>query len=130
MSGSADVEAFYLRYLAACNAHDFDALDRFVADDVEVNGERQGLTGYVGGLREVVRGFPDYHWDLRHLMVDGDRIAAHFVDTGTHRGEAFGVPATGRSVRTQEFAFYRLAGGRIAEVWVTADNLALLRQIS
>ena len=130
MSGSGDVEAFYRRYLDACNAHDFDALDRFVAADVEVNGEWQGLSDYVVGLREVVRGFPDYHWDLRHLMVAGDRIAAHFVDTGTHRGEAFGVPATGRSVRIQEFAFYRLAGGVIAEVWVATDNLTLLRQIS
>ena len=41
MSGSADVEAFYRRYLAACNAHDFDALDRLVADDVQVNAERR-----------------------------------------------------------------------------------------
>jgi predicted ester cyclase len=33
-------------------------------------------------------------------------------------------------VRTQEFAFYRLAGGRIAEVWVTADNAAVARQLA
>jgi predicted ester cyclase len=120
---------FYLRYLAACNAHEFDRLGDFVDPDVRVNDARQGLTAYVDGLREVVRAFPDYHWDLRHLMIDGDRIAAHFVDTGTHRGAAFGIPATGRSVRTQEFAFYRLGGGRIAEVWVAADNLELRRQL-
>jgi aspartyl-tRNA synthetase len=130
VSDSGDVEAFYRRYLDACNAHDFNALDRFVAADVDVNGERQGLSDYVAGLERLVRGFPDYHWDPRHLMVDGDRIAPHFIDTGTHRGQAFGVPATGRSVRIQEFAFYRLADGLIAEVWVAADNLALLRQIS
>ena len=123
-------QEFYLRYLAACNAHEFDRLGEFVDPDVRVNDEWQGLTAYVAGVRDVVRAFPDYRWDLRHLMVDGDRIAAHFADTGTHRGTAFGVPATGRSVRTQEFAFYRLAGGRIAEVWVAADNLELKRQLS
>jgi predicted ester cyclase len=49
-------------------------------------------------------------------------IAAHFADTGTH--------VSGRAVRTQEFAFYRVAGGRIAEVWVTADNLAVREQLN
>jgi predicted ester cyclase len=121
---------FYLRYLAACNAHDFDALGRFVDRDVHVNDAWQGLTAYTDGLREVVRGFPDYHWDLRDLFVDGDRIAARFTDTGTHLGEAFGIPATGRRVHTREFAFYRLAGGLIREVWVTADNEELKRQLT
>jgi predicted ester cyclase len=36
---------------------------------------------------------------------------------------------TGRAVRTQEFAFYRVEDGKIAEVWGTADTLDLLRQI-
>jgi predicted ester cyclase len=115
--------SFYRDYLAACNAHDFDALGAFVAPDVVVNGEPQGLDGYVAGLRAVVAEFPDYRWELRHLLTDGDWLAAHFTDTGTH-------PSTGRPVRTQEFAFYRLAGGRIAEVWVTADNLAVREQIA
>ena len=33
-------------------------------------------------------------------------------------------------VRTREFAFYRLAGGLIREVWVAADNLELKRQLA
>jgi predicted ester cyclase len=87
-----------------------------------VNGLPQGLDGYVAGLRDVIRAFPDYRWQLRHLLIDGDLIAAHFADTGTH--------VSGRAVRTQEFAFYRVAGGRIAEVWVTADNLAVREQLN
>ena len=43
-----------------------------------------------------------------------------------HRGTFRGVPPTGRPVTTQEFAMYRVENGRIAEVWVTADNAALL----
>ncbi len=73
--------------------------------------------------------FPDYRWDLRHLLVDEPWVAAHFIDTGTHRGPAFGIPATGRSVRTQEFAVYRFGDDHIAEVWVTADNLRVLEQL-
>ena len=60
--------------------------------------------------------------------MDGCWISAHFLDTGTHRGALLGVPATGRSVSTQEFAVYRVDAGKMVEVWVAADNLHLLDQ--
>jgi steroid delta-isomerase-like uncharacterized protein len=129
MPHRGDLEDLYRRYNAVCNAHDFDRLGDFVAESLLVNGERQTRGGYAAGLRQVVHAFPDYRWDLRHLLIDGDWIAAHFADTGTHRDSAFGVPATGRVVRTQEFAFYRIETGKIAEVWVTADDLDLLTQL-
>jgi predicted ester cyclase len=124
--GAEQLKAWYRRYNEVCNGHRFDELEAFVADDVVVNGERQGLDGYVAGLQAVVDAFPDYRWDLRHLLVESPWIAAHFVDTGTHRGTFRDVPPTGRPVTTQEFAMYRVEDGRIAEVWVTADNAALL----
>jgi predicted ester cyclase len=120
------LKAWYRRYNEVCNGHRFDELAAFVAVDVVVNGERQGLDGYVAGLQAVVDAFPDYRWNLRHLLVESPWIAAHFVDTGTHRGTFRGVLPTGRPVTTQEFAMYRVENGRIAEVWVTADNAALL----
>jgi predicted ester cyclase len=125
----SDLAARYRRYNAVCNEHRFADLGEFVTDDIVVNGEATGLAGYIAGLAAVVRAFPDYRWDLQHLLVDGDVVAAHFLDSGTHRGEWLGVAPTGRRVTTQEFAFYRWSGGRIAEVWVTADNLRVLEQL-
>ena len=110
-----DLINFYAEYNATCNAHDFIGLDAFVAEDVVVNGAPIGLAAYVAGLRAVVEAFPDHRWELRHLLADGDVIAAHFDDSGTD-------PGTGRVVHTDELAFYRIADGRIAEVWVAADN--------
>ena len=121
--------SFYRAYLQRCNAHRFDQLGEFVAADVLVNGRRQGLRGYAEGLQEVVDAFPDYHWDLRHLLVDGCWLSAHLLDTGTHLGVFLGVPATGRPVRVQEFAIYRIDADKIVEVWVVGDNLDLLTQL-
>ncbi|MFW3171448.1 ester cyclase [Geodermatophilus sp. CPCC 206100] len=129
-AGPGGLAERYRRYNALCNAHRFDDLGEFVAEELEVNGERQGLADYAEGLTAVVRAFPDYRWDLRHLLVDDPWVSAHFVDTGTHRGPWLGVPATGRVVRTQEFSVYRWVDGRIREVWVTADDLGTLRQLS
>jgi predicted ester cyclase len=93
--------AFYRRYNACCNEHRFEDLREFVAPHVVINGIDRGLDAYAGGLRAVVRAFPDYRWELRHLVVDAPWIAAHLADTGTHRGAFLGVQATGRSVSTQ-----------------------------
>lgn len=124
-----EIEAFYRDYLRTNNEHRFEDLGAFVATDVVVNGEPRGLAGYVAGLRSVVRGLPDYHWELRHLVVDDEWFAAHLATTGTHRGPLLGLAATGRTAGTHEFAVYRISDGRIAELWGTADDLALRTQL-
>lgn len=128
-AGTPRLDTWYRQYNEHCNQHRFDELVNFVHRDVRVNGEVQGLTDYVAGLEAVVAAFPDYRWDLQHLVVDGDWIAAHFLDTGRHSGPFLGVAATGRHVQTQEFSFYRVVDGLIVEVWVAADNLSVLEQI-
>ncbi len=114
-SQPAEGSAFYRRYLTRCNEHRFDDLGEFVADDV--NGPAEGLDRYIAGLHAVTAAFPDYHWDLQRLLVDGQWLAARLTGTGTHTGTFRGIPAAGRRIRTQELVIYRLAQGKIAEVW-------------
>lgn len=129
MSTFEDTAAWYSTYIARCNQRDFDELAEFVADDVVVNGVALGLVGYTAGLRAVVAAFADYTWTVDHLLVDGDWIAVHLIDTGTHTGTWRGLAATGRAVRTHEFAHYRRERHLVREVWVTADDLAILDQL-
>jgi predicted ester cyclase len=116
-SERAERITFYRRYLERCNDHRFEQLGEFVDEHVKVNGDPVGLEQYGAGLRAVVDAFPDYHWDLRQLLVDGDWLAAHLTGTGTHTGTFLGVPATGRAVSVPELAMYRLDRGRIVESW-------------
>lgn len=127
--GRRQLQSFYERYNRRCNDHQFDQLGDFVAEDVKVNGEVRGLPAYIAGLQSVVAAFPDHQWHLRHLLIETPWISARFLDTGTHRGPFLDVPATGRTVTLQEFATYRIAGGKIAEFWGIADNLHLLTQL-
>ena len=124
-----ELEAFYRRYNAYCNEHRFDEFGAFVAGDVVINHAERGLDAYTGGLRPVVAGFPDFRWELRHLVIDAPWIAAHLTDTGTHRGTFQGVAPTGRPVTAEEYAFYRIEAGRIAEVWGTSFDVLLLDQL-
>jgi predicted ester cyclase len=110
----AELEAFYRRYLQRCNEHRFGELGEFVDEHVEVNGVARNLRWYAGGLGAVVAAFPDFHWDLRHLLVDGCWLSARLADTAT--------TAAGRAVSLHELAMYRVAGGRIVEVWGDLDH--------
>ena len=126
---SEPLATFYRHYNACCNEHRFEGLDEFVARDVAIDGATRGLDAYAAELRAVVRAFPDYKWELRRLVVDAPWIAAHLTDTGTHREAFRGVQATGRFVALPEFAFYRVEGGKIAEVWGSAFHVHLVEQL-
>jgi predicted ester cyclase len=128
-SAPTDFRDFYVRYLRCCNEHRFDELDAFVHDPVVVNGDPVGLDAYVSGLKAAVAAFHDYHWQVQHLLINEPWLVAHLHDTGTHTGTRWGVAATGTTIATQEFALYRLHDAKIAEVWVTADDLHVLRQL-
>lgn len=124
------IERTYRRYLSCVNAHAFEHLGTFVAPDVRVNGEACGLVAYECGLAHVIHAFPDYNWHLDQMIVQGNWLSARFTDTGTHNGPFLGVPASGKKITTFELAFYRFEGGKIAEVWVTADKVRVMCQIA
>jgi steroid delta-isomerase-like uncharacterized protein len=74
--------------------------------------------------------FPDLHVEIDDIFGSGDRAAVRLTFTGTHQGEFFGMPATGRAVTFTSVELYRSEGGRMAEEWVSPDIATLMRQIS
>ncbi|WP_432510023.1 ester cyclase [Kineococcus sp. SYSU DK001] len=112
-----DVTAVYERYLACCNDHRVEDLGEFVADDVSGSGPVDGLAAYVEGVAAVIRGFPDYRWELQEKVVQGDTLCARLVGRGTHTGTFSGIAPTGRTISVQELVVYRFAGGRIVRCW-------------
>jgi predicted ester cyclase len=81
-------------------------------------------------VTEVVRGWqagmPDVRWTVENLIAEDDRVWAHWTLTGTHTGELFGVPPTGRQIRGDGgHNHFRLAEGKIAEdtpLWAAVDE--------
>ena len=58
------------RCIDCCNGHRVDEPDEFVDQNVEVNGVVHWLRNYGAGLRTVVEAFPNFHWDLQHLLIN------------------------------------------------------------
>lgn len=125
--GGKDPGTWYEDYIGAVNARDWDRVAGHVHETVLVNGAPRTREQYVDDLRELLRSFPDYRWEVRDILADGDRLAVRLTTTGTRRGPFLSAPADGARVSTDEHAIYRLDGGRIAAVDGTADNARLAR---
>jgi len=89
----------------------------------------KGPQGYLEVIAMMRAGFPDIQWTLEETISEGDKIAARFIMRGTHRGNFFGVPATGKKIQVQAMNFYRLSDGKFIEERGQPDLLALLQQI-
>lgn len=124
-----ELRAWYEDYLDACNRHDLAAIREHLAPDVRRAHLPRGADAWVDDIADLFRAFPDYQWKRITVVVEGDRLAAHLRARGTHRGAFRGVAPTGAHVNVAEFAFYRIAGGRIHEYAGTADDAELLAQL-
>ncbi len=129
MTQREENRSLYLSYLEYCNEHDLDGMASFYTSTIKVNDLPMDPAAVSAQFEPLFSAFPDWHWEIRNLIVDGDHIAVHFTVTGTHRAAFQGIEATGRRVTTSEFTFYRLEDGKFAEVWDLADMDAVMRQI-
>ena len=73
--------------------------------------------------------FPDRVDMIEAIVGEGDRVGMLWRLTGTHAGNLFGIPATGRKVDVYEIGLFTLTDGRITDGWFLADELGLLIQL-
>jgi predicted ester cyclase len=74
-------------------------------------------------------GLPNYQLIPKDLIAEGNKVTIRFVVEGEHKGELFGVPATGRRVSIDGIIIYELADNKIVNHWMQADSVALMQQI-
>lgn len=92
-----------------------------------------GLPAGAEGIRQLFHllwaGLPDLRVEIHHQIAEGDLVATHKSFVGTHDGDLFGVPPTGRAIRLDLIDVVRVVGGEISEHWNVVDTYGLLRQL-
>lgn len=89
----------------------------------------RGTKGYMIILNMMRSSFPDISWKLEEMVAENDSIAARFTMTGTHKGEFFNIPPTGKTFKINVMNFYRFSNGKIVEEYGQPDIFGLLHQI-
>lgn len=86
-----------------------------------------------GDLKPIVRamrqGIEGLHYDILDLVVAEDKVMAYVRMTGTHTGDLFGMPATGKSIDVRQMQIEWICDGRIWQHWRLTDDLTFMRQL-
>lgn len=79
---------------------------------------------------EKLRGaFPDIHVTIEDAFASGDKVAARWSATMTHRGGQLGIAATGKAVRITGISLVQIVNGKIVAGWDNWDEMAMMREI-
>lgn len=110
-----------------------DLIARYVAPDYVMISpgvpEVRGPEGF-RHFRDLWRtAMPDIHMTLEDGVVEGDRATWRMSVTGTHQGDLFGIPATGRHGSSSTIVMSRFADGKWAADYVLIDMLGLLQNL-
>jgi len=117
-------------YLDACNRHDLEAVRELIDPQVRRAHLPGGVDAWIADLADLLAAFPDWQWKRIQLVVEDDRIAAHLRAGGTHTGAFQGIAPTRRHLNVAEFAFLRLANGRVVEYTGSPDSSDLAALLS
>ena len=110
------------------------AIDQHLTADFVGHDLPAGLAGREG-YKRFVGMFAASFSEMRRLepcdMIDNrDKVVVRWSSTGRHTGEFMGLPASGRRVTMKGIDIFRLAEGKIADLWQEVDVMGLLQQIS
>ncbi|KAJ6104295.1 hypothetical protein N7523_010615 [Penicillium sp. IBT 18751x] len=89
----------------------------------------KGLSGYMQILGMMRSAYPDIQWTLDDTVIEDDRVVAQFTLRGTHEGEFFGVPASGKKIQARAMNIYRFRDGMIVEETGLPDLFGIMLQI-
>ena len=93
----------------------------------------QGVVFDFAGSQQVLQAFntalPDHHTDVKDEIVTDDRVVYRWETRGTHDGDFFGVPPTGKELLSRGMTILKIENGQITELWESIDILGLMQQM-
>ncbi len=115
------------------NGGDLDAIDKYYAPDVVIHPAAPGLPSGTDRVRTTVSmlrsGLSNFRLGIDYLIAEDDMLAAHWTMKGTHTGELYGIPATGKAINSYGISVMRMSNGKIVEIWGASDQLGLMREL-
>ena len=111
-----------------------ELVDQLIAEDfidhIDYPGlETTGRQRYRDSVAMTLRGLPDFKNPLDMVIADGDLAVSCGRITGTHTGELWGLPATGRRIDYPVIGILRFRDGQAVERWGVADSGVLMQQL-
>ena len=131
--GLSDNIEIITRFEHAFRAGDQTAIDGFcdpgLVDHNPAPGHEPTLADFKHKIAGFRAAFPDLEYDLQDIIGTGDTVATRWVVSGTQQQEFMGIPASGQAVRVEGMNFYHLKDGRVTDMWMQFDGVAMMQQL-
>jgi steroid delta-isomerase-like uncharacterized protein len=62
-------------------------------------------------------------------IAEGDKVVTRLTLHAVHTGEFQGMPGTGKQIAVPQIAIHRIRDGKIAEAWVSSDDIGMMQQL-
>src|SRR5471030_1353006 len=92
-------------------------------------GECWGRETSIKVVSNFANSIPDMTFDIKEVLVAGDRVIVRGEVTGTPAGDLFGVPHTGRSFRIMAVDIQTVRDGKIAKTFHMENWLSAIGQL-
>ena len=73
--------------------------------------------------------FPDIHITVQETVAEDDLVVAYCRIIATHKGEAFGMQATGKPIAFEGTRKFRVRDGKVVEAWNSFYFLKMFQQM-
>lgn len=127
-------KALVRRYVEeVVNQGNLDLLDEIFAPGfVEYGADTDQVSGVEDSKQffDMLRsGFPDFQGTIEDLFAEGDKVVLRFTFRGTHQGEFMGIAPTAKQVTMSGIDIFRIADGKVVELWGQEDMLGIMQQL-
>jgi steroid delta-isomerase-like uncharacterized protein len=93
-------------------------------------GEIRGADTIKSEIEYFRNAVPDLTYTVDDQIVEGDMVVSRYTASGTHQGEFFGVPGSGKRIEMTGINIDRFdESGKLVEEWVEYDLLGAMRKI-
>ena len=99
---------------------------RSYAGETVSKGRQEFIAQVIGFGRAI----PDLVWDIKEVLLSGDRIIVRSEASGTPAGDFFGVPHSGRSFKIMTIDIHTVKDGKLVVAHHVEDWAAALRQLA
>ena len=115
------------------NEGNLDVLDELLAPDIvdhaAVPEHQHGIDGFKHVMEWVGTFSADVHYDIEDMIAEGDKVAVRLTQSGTHTGTVRDIPPTGKRFSVDYVHWFRVADGKVAEMWAVRDDLSRMQQL-
>lgn len=86
--------------------------------------------GYIAMLSNAHKDwFPGIQVKIVDLVAGGDKVAFRVMVEAKHVGNVMGAKGTGKLLKWEAFAIYRLKDGQLIERWELLDSMSFMSQL-